>query len=90
MSDRNKVLLAESDTRAAATLTRTLQSQGIDVVVTNDAVHAMNMARQAKPDVILMNAQLAGGCVAALRRFRSNVYTAHTPVVVLIAASGPS
>jgi GAF domain-containing protein len=47
----------------------------------NDAVHALNMAREHRPDAIIVGARLAGGAVVASQRLRSNVYTTHIPII---------
>ena len=87
--DKTKVLLADSDMKRAAALAAQLQQKGVEVFSTNDAVHTMGMARKTKPDLILLSGQLAGGGgLAALRRIRSNVFTANIPVVGLVGTTG--
>jgi len=79
-----KVLVAHGDAGESARLARELRERGHEVVAANDAVHALRVAREAQPDVVLLSARLAGGGAAvALRRIRSNVFTANIPVVAL-------
>lgn len=80
-----KVLLADSDARRSVGISNDLRQNGIEVVSTNDAVHTLGLARQARPDVLMVSSQLAGGSLAALQRLRSNVYTAAIPVIAILA-----
>lgn len=89
MAERMRVLLAESDRTASLAIADALRARGVDVMMANDAAHAMNMARKERPDAIVMNERLAGGGVPALRRIRSNVYTTHIPVIALAAPGAP-
>lgn len=89
MAERGRVLLAETDQKTAALVAKELQQQGYSVVSATDAVQVLNMAKLAKPDVVLMNGQLAGGGgQVALKRLRSNVFTTHIPVLMILGGSG--
>lgn len=84
-----KVLLAESDAVASKSLSHELKKRGYEVVSSNDAINTLAMARQTQPDVIVMSGQLAGGgAEVALKRVRSNVYTANIPVIALVGPKG--
>src|SRR5512138_756189 len=84
-----KVLLAESDSGASKALASDLKKRGYEVVASNDAINTLAMARQSQPDVIVMSGQLAGGgAEVALKRVRSNVFTANIPVIALVGAKG--
>ena len=84
-----KVLIADSDAKASAALTKDLRATGCEVMSSTDAIHFMNAARTMKPDVIVLSGQLAGGgAEIALRRIRSNVYTANIPVVAMVGKKG--
>jgi CheY-like chemotaxis protein len=80
-----KVLIAETDAKAAARMAQGLQQRGYEIVTATDASHALSAARAAQPEVIVMNGQLAGGGgIVALKRIRSNVYTTNIPVLMLV------
>jgi len=84
-----KVLLADSDTAQARSIAADLRRAGYEILTATDAIHTMNAARSAKPDVIVLSGQLAGGgALAALQRVRSNVFTTHIPVVGLAGKKG--
>lgn len=77
------VLVVETEMASAAALASNLASFGFKPLAAHDSVHALTVARQAQPDVVLLNSRVAGGGTAALRRIRSNVYTTNIPVIVL-------
>jgi CheY-like chemotaxis protein len=86
---RCKVLVAESDAKASMALARHLKSRGYEVVSANEAISVLKVARDERPDVIVMNNQLGGGgATVALKRVRSNVFTTHIPVLVVVGRSG--
>lgn len=88
--ERTRILVAESDAKASMALAKHLKQQGFDVVAANEAIGVMRAAREMRPDVVIMNSQLAGGGgVVALRRIRSNVFTTNIPVIVVLGKSGP-
>jgi len=88
--NRVKVLVAETDAKASRALASHLQGKGYEVVAANEAINAMRVAREAKPDIVVMNAQLGGGGgLVALKRIRSNVYTTNIPVIAVMGRAGP-
>jgi len=89
MVDRLKVLLVESDQKSAAELGDALKKRGMEILLSRDAIHALNVARQVKPDAVVVNSQLAGGGgLVVLKRIRSNVHTAHLPIIAIIKSAG--
>lgn len=86
MAVRIRVLLAESDAKTAQAIMVGLRDRGIEATAANDAVHVVQMARTQQPDAVILSARLAGGGVAALQRIRSNVNTAHIPVIGIAGA----
>ena len=70
-------------------LSKHLKAQGYDVVCANEAISVLKVARDERPDVIVMNNQLGGGgATVALKRVRSNVFTANIPVLVVVGRLG--
>jgi len=85
---RCKVLVAESDAKAAKALASHLLAKGYEVIAASDAVGALSAAREQRPDVTVMSGQLAGGGgIVALKRIRSNVYTTNIPVIAIVGKS---
>jgi CheY-like chemotaxis protein len=89
MSARPRILLAESDSAAYVPLMAALRKKGIEVVVASDAVHVLNVAKAEHPEAVVLSSGLAGGCLAGLRRLRSNVHTSHIPVVGVAPPKSP-
>ena len=84
-----KILLAESDGASSRELTKRLQARNHEVLAATDAINVLAVARQQQPDVILLSGALAGGgAVTAVKRLRSNVYTANLPVVGMAGRTG--
>jgi len=85
MTEKMKILIVESDQKILMAMSDGLKQQGQEVVWARDAVYALNVAREARPDAVVLNSRLAGGGgLAALKRIRSNVNTAHIPVIALV------
>ena len=90
MPNRVKVLVAETDAKASRALSSHLQGKGYEVVAANEAINALRVCREAQPDIVIMNAQLGGGGgLVALRRIRSNVFTANIPIIAVMGKAGP-
>ncbi len=90
MGDRTRILVAESDAKASMALATHLKQKGYDVIAANEAISALRMARESRPDIVIMNGQLAGGGgLVALKRIRSNVFTTHIPVIAVLGKAGP-
>lgn len=80
-----KIVIAESDPRNAKRMADALQQRGFEVITASDASHALTATRHERPEVVVIAGQLAGGSGAlALKRIRSNVYTANIPVIMLV------
>ena len=82
-------MLAESDSAAYVPLMAALRKGGVEAVLASDAVHVLNVAKAEHPDVVIISSRLAGGCMAALGRLRSNVHTSHIPVVGVAPPKSP-
>ena len=55
-----KLLLVEDDQTLRDTLAYNLQREGYDVLVTGDGVSALDLAREHKPDLIILDIMLPG------------------------------
>jgi CheY-like chemotaxis protein len=89
MSGQLKILVVESDQRAALSLATALRQQGWGVVAASDAIMAQSVALKTKPDAVVLNAQIhGGGGLVALKRMRSSAHTAVVPVIAIVPRGG--
>lgn len=85
-SNRDKVLIVESETKLARGVARELQDRGFEVFLASDAMDALIAARKFSPDVALINSELeGGGGIVALKSIRCNAFTTNIPVIIIIA-----
>lgn len=85
-----KVLLLESDAAAAFPLASSMRRSGWAIISAADAAQAQQLARQQKPDAVVLNAQLAGGGgLAALKRLRASLHSTLIPVICIVAPGSP-
>lgn len=90
MADRSKVLLLEGNQTSALSLAAAIRDKGWEVVFASDTVVALDVARRAKPDAMVLSGLLpGGGGLVALKRIRTNVYTAVIPVIAISGPTGP-
>jgi DNA-binding response OmpR family regulator len=79
-----KVLIVEDDDDLRRGLTLRLRATGYEVVVAQDGVGAISVARNERPDVVLLDIGLPGGDgFSVMTRFANLPMLAGTPVVVL-------
>jgi hypothetical protein len=82
MENRRRVLVAQSDTKAAFELRSFLLEQGWDVLIANDALQAFSIAIREKPAVVVVSGELAGGGgLSLLDRMRNSVHTARIQII---------
>jgi DNA-binding response OmpR family regulator len=83
-----KILVIDDDTAVTDLLSALLRSQGFDVTAMNSSTDGLNTARQAQPDLIildLMMPEMDGWEVCRAVRAFSQV-----PIIVLSALNDPS
>src|SRR5215510_16349453 len=84
----NKILVIDDDTAVTDLLSVLLRSQGFDVTATNNSTEGLHAARQAEPDLIildLMMPEMDGWEVCRAVRTFSQV-----PIIGLSALNDPS
>ncbi len=80
-----KLLLVEDDQTLLDTLTFNLTREGYDVISASDGVTALDLARQEKPDLILLDVMLPG--LDGLTVCRTLRRETDAPIVLLTARS---
>jgi diguanylate cyclase (GGDEF)-like protein len=81
-----RVLVADDDEDIRAYLEVTLQLAGFHVLLANDGAEAVQVARNARPDVVLLDVMMpTQDGLDALRQLRDDPRTGHLPVMLLTA-----
>jgi CheY-like chemotaxis protein len=86
------ILLAEDNEDSIATLSDYLLAKGYRVVVTREGAEAIQRAKEERPDLILMDIQMAGmDGLEATRRLRADAAqsVATVPIIALTALAMP-
>ncbi|MGN8224869.1 response regulator transcription factor [Gracilimonas sp. BCB1] len=85
MSDkRMKVLVVEDEPSLVFTLRDTLESEGYDVLVSEEGTQAVEMVKEHKPDIMILDIMLPGKSgYDILEEIRDNKFT--FPVIMLTA-----
>lgn len=90
MPDKPKVLLVERDAGAALPMASAVRQRGWEVVAATDPAMAMSVAMKSRPDAVVVNSELpGGGALTAIKRMRSSVHTAVTPVIAVGSYQSP-
>jgi len=80
------ILIVEDNEPSRDVLTRRLERRGYGVVVAVDGQHALDVARSARPDLILMDLGLpVMDGWEATRQLKGDDSTRHMPIIVLSA-----
>ena len=81
-----RLLLVEDDTALAELLDWHFQQEGYDVVRTPDGEEALLFAREAPPDIVLLDWMVEGlSGIEVCRRLRRATDTANVPIIMLTA-----
>ncbi len=88
MAGRSKILLLEGDQSVAMSVASAIREIDCDFLLAGDAISALTVARNAKPDLVVLSGNLpGGGGLVALKRIRNCVHTAVIPIIALSAGS---
>ena len=87
---KKKVLVVEDDKRIVMALAVRLKGKGYDVVAAYDAVMAMSIAMQHRPDLVLLDISMPGGNgFMVAKRLQNEATTAGIPLIFLTATKQP-
>lgn len=81
-----RVLIVDDDRMVLVSTRMVLEASGFAVSVCNESSRAVDEAKRAAPDVILLDVMMPGtDGWEVLRRLRAEIWTQSTPVVVFTA-----
>ena len=84
--NNNKILLIEDDKDTVRAMAVRFKAKGYQLVVANDAISAISVARKEKPDLIVLDLGLpAGDGFMVLQRLKTNYDLMLVPVIVVSA-----
>ncbi len=83
---KKRILVVDDEVAIVRMLKDRLESAGFEVLTAYDGVQAIEVARQERPDLIIMDVTMPrmDGLTAA-KQLRSDPTTAHIPIVMLTA-----
>ncbi len=85
-----KILIVEDDKKIALAMSVRMKASGYMVETAFDAVCAMTVARNFKPDLILLDISMPGGDGFSLaERFQNLAHTALVPIIFITASKKP-
>jgi len=85
------ILIVEDNDKNMKLARDILKAKGYDTVEAVTGEDGVKLAKERKPDLVLMDIQLPGiNGIEAFRRIRADAATAHIPVVALTASVTPT
>jgi diguanylate cyclase (GGDEF)-like protein len=84
-----RVLIADDDEQARRLVRRILEPRGIACLEAGDGQHAAAIARDARPDVVLLDVHMPAGGAEAIALLRADHRTSLIPVIVLTGDARP-
>ena len=83
MPDKKKILIVDDDPNVHVILKLTFERGGYQVASAMDAMQGPMMAKNLKPDLIVLDIMMpAGGGVSVYRRLKQNAVTMAIPVII--------
>jgi DNA-binding response OmpR family regulator len=84
------VLIADDEESVVELVRVTLEDERVRVIAASDGIAALALAEEIAPDLVLLDVNMPGfDGVEVCRRLRRDTRFAHTPIVMLTAATRP-
>lgn len=81
-----KILIVDDEPQIVHLLSQRLKASGYETFGANDPLQCVKMAKEVKPDLILLDMKMpAGGGVSAFTTLKSSVYTSIIPIIFVTA-----
>ena len=86
---KEKILVVDDEPQIVRLLSHRLKANGYDTFTANDSYHCIKMAREEKPDLILLDIKMpAVGGIGAFKTLKSSTYTSEIPIIFITAYPG--
>ena len=86
---KKKILIIDDEPSIVRLLAMRLKANGYETFVANDGLQGLKMARDVKPDLILLDLKMpAGGGVHAFENLKASVNTSTIPIIIITALPG--
>ena len=86
---KKKILIVDDEPRILKLLSATLQHQGYETFTAGDGYQCIKMAKEVKPDLILLDIKMpAGGGLKAYENLQTSTLTSMIPTIFITAYPG--
>jgi DNA-binding response OmpR family regulator len=86
---KTKILVVDNEQDVAKALKVRLKTNGYEVVLAFDSVHAYTLAQEERPDLIILETFIpGGGGLLVAERLKESASTRHIPIIFLTEISG--
>lgn len=83
---QSKILIVDDDTHGIVTLEAILHNQGYQIFHANNGIHALKLAEEIMPDLILLDVMMPGmSGFEVCKRLRTTPRLAEVPIIILTA-----
>lgn len=83
---KKKILVVDDEAQIVRLLSLRLQANNYDVIAAYDGYQCVQMAKEEKPDLILLDIKMPmGGGIKAFETLRVNTFTEKIPVIFITA-----
>jgi CheY-like chemotaxis protein len=84
-----KILIADDSRLYVHLISGWLRERGFEVLVASDAIQALVMATQSRPDAVILDISMPGGSgIDVLKKLKRSAKTRHIPVLVVTGNAG--
>ena len=81
-----KILIVDDEPQIVHLISQRLKANGYQTFGANDSYQCIKIAREAKPDLILLDMKMpAGGGIQAFNNLKESVYTSVIPIIFVTA-----
>ena len=86
---KKKILIVDDEPQIVRLLSQRLKANEYETFAANDSYQCIKMAREVKPDLILLDIKMpAGGGIRAFETLKSSTYTSVIPIIFITAYPG--